>query len=192
MTTRDQSLVRRIRRGDAEAFDELVDRYQSPLLGYVTGMCGDPAAAEDIVQDLFLRLLHGLPGYRERGRLKSYLFTLARNATLDLLRRKPHLSLDGRSAEAGVGERLRRAEPVAGDDPQRAAELAEDRRRLAAALARLSETQREVILMHHFGGLTFANISKLTGVPLGTALARSHYGLRKLRGLLARSKTVET
>ncbi len=64
MTTRDSSLVRRIRRGDAEAFDELVDKYQSPLLGYVAGMCGDPAAAEDVVQDLFLALrdlLQSLP-----------------------------------------------------------------------------------------------------------------------------------
>lgn len=175
-----------MRRGDTEAFNELVDRYQSPLIGFVIGMCGDPAAAEDVVQDVFLRLLRGLPGYREQGRLKSYLFTLARNATLDLLRRRPHLSLDDRADGEEVWTRLQRDEPVAGNDPQRAIEQAQDRRRLDAALARLSDVQREVILMHHFGGLTFANISEITGVPLGTALARGHYGLRKLRGFLAR------
>ncbi|MBI2570211.1 MAG: sigma-70 family RNA polymerase sigma factor [Candidatus Schekmanbacteria bacterium] len=172
----DRALVLGYKRGNTAAFEALMNRYQRPLLGYVAGMVGDRALAEDLVQETFMRFIRGLDDYREKDRFRAYIFTVARNVAIDHLRRKHEQPTE---LDCAVRE-------DSGKDPDcRAAEL-QCREAVLEALAALPAEQREVILLRFFGDLSFAEIAGQTGIPLGTALGRSYYGLRKLRSLLGR------
>jgi RNA polymerase sigma-70 factor, ECF subfamily len=130
-------LVRRIRRGDSEAWEELIARYEGRLLAYVEGRTRDRAAAEDVVQESLVGLLTSLPNYDERRPLESYLFSIIAHKLTDLLRRegrRPTLPLvPGGSSDAGGWEppgRTRPASSIARSSERRNLE----RRALTAAL----------------------------------------------------------
>lgn len=134
----DALLVVRVREGDAEAWDELIARYEGRLLAYVEGRTRDRAAAEDIVQETFLGFLTSLPNYDARRSLESYLFSIAAHKLTDYLRRegrRPALPLlrGGASDTSGwePAGRARVASSLARSSERRALE----RRALAAALS---------------------------------------------------------
>jgi RNA polymerase sigma-70 factor, ECF subfamily len=171
----DLALLERWHAGDRSAAAELVQRHQRPLLGFLLSMCGERALAEDLLQETFLRVLERLVRYEEHGRFRALLFQIARNLCSDHFRtRKRRLP-----AETGTLEAL-----PDGQDAERG--LLEEQRtaRLHQALAMLPDEQREVVLLHHYSGLTFREIAELQGCPLGTSLGRMHYALKRLRALL--------
>src|SRR5262249_45263752 len=88
MDRSDDDLARGLRRGDREAFAAFFDRYSGPLLGYLAGMVGDPALAEDLVQETMLRVFRNIERYRERGMFKAWVFRIASNLALTHLRRR--------------------------------------------------------------------------------------------------------
>jgi RNA polymerase sigma-70 factor (ECF subfamily) len=87
------STLRRAQRGDARAFESLVAAYETPVYNYILRMVGDRVLAEDLTQDVFLRIYHGLPGFSLRCRFTTWLFQIAKHRVLDELRareRRPH------------------------------------------------------------------------------------------------------
>lgn len=161
----DVDLLLAHRGGDVEAFGALYDRYGDRLYFYARSLTGDGEAAEDLVQEAFLRLLR-MESPRPGDRLASFLFTVIRNLAVDARRR------------AAVRGRTLQARPADEGAPDLAIDVEELLRTLPA-------DQREVVLLKVYGGLTFAEISEVTTHKLPTIASRFRYALEKLAGPLA-------
>jgi RNA polymerase sigma-70 factor (ECF subfamily) len=121
----DDLLVRRIRSGEPEAWNELIARFEGRLLGYVSRRVANRAAAEDVVQETFIGFLTSLPNFDRRQPLEGYLFSIAAHKLTDMLRR------EGRRPQV----------PLTGDDSSEGRELP-GRSRPASSIARSSERRR--------------------------------------------------
>jgi RNA polymerase sigma-70 factor (ECF subfamily) len=179
-------LLDRAQRGDADALGSLVGRYSRRVFGLLYRLTGSRDVAEDLMQETFLRLVRTIGRYEHVGRFESWLFRIAANLARDRARqfgrRGEMAPLAVTSDECyGVGEPMGQG----GDDPREAVETREDAKRLAASIDRLSDAEREVILLRHYSELPFREIAALLGIPLGTALARAHRALNRLRDDLA-------
>lgn len=178
------SLVADAQRGDPSAFDALVDRYSPRLYAFVWRLAG-PRDAEDMVQDVFLRIVKSIGKYDHRDRFDAWVFRIALNVVRDRARRLKHAprlgEIDADEFACAPGD----PGSIEGDSSPSAGGLsAVERDRVQAAVAALPDHEREVILLRHCAELTFAEIAEMLGAPLGTALARAHRGLRRLRQVL--------
>jgi RNA polymerase sigma-70 factor (ECF subfamily) len=177
-----RTLVASARTGDGEAYRALLDAYGPRLYGYFLRATARHHDAEDLLGELMLRLVSKLDRYDDRGRFEPWLFRIAANMVRDRIRRfrtsPPPASL---SAESDSGAtRAEQLEAVTVD--VEAGLLAEEASAdLHEALGRLDVTTREMILLRHFGQMSFKEIAEVFDCPLGTALARVHRGLKSLR-----------
>jgi len=179
-TSEDRGSVMRRERGlDAAALDEIVDAYAGRLYGFFQRMLGGREEAEDLVQEVFVRVVKSMAEYREVGRFEAWLFRIAGNLARDRLRREPRETALGN--REGDREDNRQKALGISTDACLSLERREDVDRLQECLLKLPSAEREVILMRHFGELSFAEIAEYTAAPLGTVLARAHRGLAKLR-----------
>lgn len=181
-------LIRRAQTRETAAFDALVDRYSTRLYGYLYRLTGSRHDAEDLLQELFVRVVRMIGRYEHDGRFEAWLFRIATNLVRDRVRRVRAAPMTT-SGEAD-NERLREmAAEGESADPSRQMRTAEDADRLQWALSRLSDAEREVVMLRHFSDLSFKDIAAMMNTPLGTALARAHRGLGRLRELM--SETTE-
>jgi RNA polymerase sigma-70 factor, ECF subfamily len=179
--TSDQDLVARVTRGDSGALDELYQRHARSVYSLILHIVRDPSTAEDVTQDVFLKLWRQSESYRpERGALSSWLLSVAHNRAIDVVRRR-RLREEYRLPETqDVGELV--ADGVL--DPGDAAGIADMAIIVRRALQQIPEAQRRAIEMAFFQGKTHVEISEELGEPLGTAKTRIRLGMRKLRSLL--------
>lgn len=184
-----ERLIERAQGGEPDAFGDLADLYAPRLFGYLYRLLGQKEEAEDLVQEVFVRVVRTLDRYEHDGRFEAWLFRIATNLARDLIRRRSRglkgTSFDqlGAGAETSTSswERLRDSTV---ENSGAASELSDEVDRLQEAMGRLPDAEREVILMRHYGNMSFQDIADVMGTPLGTALARAHRGLRKLRSWL--------
>ena len=167
---------------DPTTFARVYDEHGPAVYGTALRVLGNPAAAQDVAQDVFLRLWRRPGAFdQRRGDLGVYLRLMARSRALDLWR----------SAQAGgrATDRVKisagRDEPRADEQPGAAAERGEERRTVRAALQALPESQREAVVLAYWGGLTAGEIAARSGVPIGTAKSRVRLGLQRMRAELA-------
>jgi RNA polymerase sigma-70 factor (ECF subfamily) len=171
--------------GSPEGFSALLEGYGPRLYGYFFRATGSHHDAEDLLGEMMLRLVKRLKSYDDRGRFEPWLFRIAANMVRDRIRRSrtspPPVSL---SAEDDSGGTL--VEQMSGINPAVEADLLaqEASVELTGALERLDATTRQMILLRHFGEMSFRDIADLLECPLGTVLARVHRGLRALRNLM--------
>lgn len=166
--------------GDAEALGLLMERHKAAVYGYLLGLTGRPDAADDLFQEVFLKLVRNPAAYGEREKFKAWLFTVARNAAMDHFRRgraRAEVPFESDGERAGPADYA--VSPAAG--PERAAADRELGERITAALGRLSPEQREVFYLRHYSGLSFREIAELLSLPLGTVLARMSRAAALLR-----------
>jgi len=178
-------LIRRAQLQDPAAFESLVDQFGGRIFGFVYRMVGSRDEAEDLVQEVFLRVVRTIARYHEDGRFESWVFRIAANLVRDRARslgRQPG-RMELRADEGGSGDTMDGLSRVE-SGPSRPMELKEDVDQLAAALAMLPAAEREVIMLRHFSDLSFKEIAEAMGTPLGTALARGHRGLQRLREIM--------
>jgi RNA polymerase sigma-70 factor (ECF subfamily) len=187
----DESLMEAFRDGDANAFEALVWRHRRGLYNFLLRSVRNSSRAEEMLQDVFLRVIRAKDRYRRRAKFTTWVYTIARNLCVDESRRsrfRGHESLDAprrrSDGERGGATRLAsiEADQVATDDAADAPRL---RARLATAVAQLPEDQREVFLMRQFAGLSFREIGDAVGAPENTVKSRMRYALEKLRDELA-------
>jgi RNA polymerase sigma-70 factor (ECF subfamily) len=171
--------------GSATGYEGLLKAYGPRLYGYFYRATGRHHDAEDLLGEVMLRLVRELKSYDDRGRFEPWLFRIAANLVRDRIRRMrtnpPPVSIseDGRDGP-GLSDGLAAQEPAAGTGLL-AAEAGVE---LAAALERLEPRTRHMILLRHFGHMSFREIADLYHCPLGTVLAKVHRGLRSLRRLM--------
>ncbi len=162
----------RIRPGDPDALGVLYDEYAARLFAYVRSLGAAPPLAEDILQEVFMKLARRLSLGGKVRSPRAYLFTAVRNEFhrwgTRILRRSEIEASDAKGF-------LQAAAPGA---------TAEEAAAVEEALAALPRAQREVVLMKVYGGLTFAEIAGAMGTSLNTAAARYRYAIEKLRTLL--------
>jgi RNA polymerase sigma-70 factor (ECF subfamily) len=177
----DETLLQAWQAGEPSAFEALFRRWQSPLRRHLTRVLDDPAAADDLVVETFLRLQRHRARWRAGTPLRPWLFTIARNLARNRLRAA---RLWGWLPLSAVREQpapaMRHPEP---DD--------EIRRRVAAAFAALPPAQREACSLRLLADLPLDEIARVTRVPLGTVKSRLFHGLRRLRAELADLKPEE-
>jgi RNA polymerase sigma-70 factor (ECF subfamily) len=178
-------ILQRARQHDPAALQSLVDRYAGRVYGLLYRLTGRPDAAEELVQETFLRVVRTIEQYEHAGRFEAWLFRIAANLARDRFRKRKRrgetVSLD-QTPHPGTP----RVDELAGDsrDPAQQVVAAEERARLEAALQRLNDPEREILLLRHHGELSFREIAELLDIPLGTALARAHRALKRLRAEL--------
>jgi RNA polymerase sigma-70 factor (ECF subfamily) len=185
-------LKRRLLDGDEQAYEALLERFEKPVIRFIDRMIGDRAAAEDLFQETFIRILRALPNYEPRGRFSTWVFAIARNLCLDHLkykRRHPAGSLDaGRSQDGGKVIYFRDLLEAADVAPLDQVDRRESVEMIRVALTRLNDDKREALVLRIFHDLPYAEIAEITGVPVGTAKYRVHEGVRALGELV---KTIE-
>jgi RNA polymerase sigma factor (sigma-70 family) len=169
----ERALIDRFRRGDADAFADLVRPWQRRLGAYLTRMCGNAAAADDLLQETLIRVWRGLHSYDDQKRFGSWLFTIAHHVTIDHLRR-----LDRAPDEVEVPELAGPTDPSGELIARELGQLLED------AVEKLPEKQRRVFLLRQHGTLKFREIAELTGEPLSTVLGHMSYATEKLQRIV--------
>lgn len=182
--------IRLAQRGDPAAYERLVDRFGGRVYGFLYRMTGSRQDAEDLLQEVFVRVVRTIADYQHDGRFEAWLFRIAANLVRDRIRRikrAPKIISDA-AVSSGSEEETGGSSPGgmgASTGPASAAlESREDLEALNAALATLPEPEREVIMLRHFSELSFKDIAIALNCPLGTALARAHRGLGHLRNLM--------
>jgi RNA polymerase sigma-70 factor (ECF subfamily) len=175
--------------GDASAFEALYDIVVPGLYRFVYRFVLDAQRAEDVVQDVFVKLIDAAPDFSSRQRVVPWVYRVARNRCVDLSRRLKYrraTSLDT-GATAGGDDESAGIDPVDrnGAPPESVPARNETCDAVHAALGRLSPEQREIVLLKEFSGLKFREIADLLGIPESTAKSRLFTALRKLRDDLA-------
>lgn len=171
----------KLRQGDPDTLLALVVRYQHRLYRYLLRLVRDPAAAEDLFQQTWLRVAQNLRRYDPRRSFEAWLFSLAHNLAIDHLRRRTPESLD-EPLPSGTP----RHEQVAAAEPDALARYlaAEQAGQLAAAIQELPAVYREALTLRFEEGLKLEEIAEVSGVPLSTVKSRLRRGLENLRGTL--------
>lgn len=163
---------------DPRAAEELYGRFASRIYGLGIVMLGNDAAAQDLVQDTFVKLWRNADRYdTARGRLETWVLLVARSLAIDSLRRRV---LESRSLEA-LGPPVEADDRPGPDDLAATGDMAARARR---AMGSLSDEQRAALELAYFGGKTSAEVAEMEGIPVGTAKTRIRDGLIRLRDAL--------
>jgi len=174
----DRDVLARVSNGELDALQDLYDRYRTMAYSIALRITADASLAEDVVQDAFLGAWRNAARYVEgRGSVKTWLLSIVHHRAVDAVRRRrPTTELPEAEAPAPRALTLPDVwQEVAGNL---------DRAEIAAALATLSDVQREAIELAYFGGLTQQEIAAQTATPLGTVKSRMRLGLLAMRRVL--------
>lgn len=171
----DKLLILRFKRGSDEALRKIYEKYERPMLTVAGGLLNSRDAAEDVVHDVFVALARSPQRLRLTGSLRSYLTTCVANLARDRLRASKRRARNPKDGNTGDS-----------DDQTPLSQLAQSEAatHLIDAMSRLPAEQREVIVMHLNGGMTFRAIAAARGISINTAQSRYRYGIDKLRSLL--------
>lgn len=167
----DHLIMQEVRDGRVERLAILFERHHIALFNYFLRLTGNRAAAEDLVQEVFTRILKYRTTYQGEDKFVVWMFKIARNAHIDLLRRqKPAFSLDEQYEELRDS-----ALP-----PEERLEREEDAALVAKALARLSPRKQEIIVLSRFQNMKYREIADLLECPVGTVKAMVHRAVQEL------------
>jgi len=169
-------LIQRLNQGDMQTLREVYDLTKHDLMTLATALVSDRNTAEDVVHEVFARLVSLRGTIRIRGNLRGYLLCAVANTARNALR--------GRSRAVAVPDEDRPEPADSGQGPDQVVAQDEEQRRLTQALDQLPLEQREVVLLRHYADMRFRAIARAQGVSVSTAQGRYHYAIQKLRTLL--------
>jgi RNA polymerase sigma factor (sigma-70 family) len=167
-------LMRGVRDGDVAKLGSLFERHHTALFDFFCRTLGDRAAAQDLVQEVFIRILKYRRTYRDEGRFATWMFHIARNVRADHVRRRRPDQLTDDMPEPAAGS----------PTPAARVEAAEDVQRLRRALMRLSDDKRELVVLARYRGMKHEDIAAVLRVEVGTVRVRLHRALKELRELV--------
>lgn len=171
----DNELMMRVREGHTSELGILFERHHERLLTHLMRMTGNRAASEDLVQEVFVRMLRFRETFRgDRGGFSGWMYTVAHNVCMDHFRR------GARREDRPLPDQ---EPPAQGPAPDDQAEKSRSIAMLRRALLMLPVEKREVLLLRRFGFKKFEEIAEILGCPVGTVKVRAHRAIRELRGI---------
>jgi len=178
-----------LKRQDAGLLDELIVRYQHRLLRYLLYLCGNREMAEDLFQEVWMRVLVRGAQFNGKARFDTWLFTIARNLVIDQRRKRTMSSLDELFEGKNNDDRPMTFEAADGEPTpfDRFSNL-EDRERIAGALMQLDTLYREVLVLRFHEELSLEEIAKVTRAPLSTVKSRLYRGMAAIKPKLDRNR----
>ena len=175
--TPDEDLARAAQQGDRAALNTLIRRHHGPLLGFLYRMTGgDRTLGEDLVQESFLRVTQSIGQYQYPRRFKPWLYAIATNLARDHYKRA-----DTRRVDSFEPMDLH---PAADPSPEFSLIAADSGREVITALASLSDSQRETIILRYYQDLSLEEIAEVLTIPVGTVKSRLSIGLRRLKVIM--------
>src|SRR5580700_5081017 len=181
MESETSAIARGLRRRDPDLLDRLIEQYQHRLLRYLIHLAGNRELAEDLFQETWIRVIERGHQYDGRHEFSTWLYAVARNLTIDYLRRKSPVSLDGLMEDEDHA-------PLEPADPRPAAwevvQQHEQAERIGAALVSIPAEYRETVVLRFQEGLALDEIATVTGAKLGTVKSRLYRGLNMLMSQL--------
>lgn len=171
---KEKQLIARAQKGDRAAFAALVRAHQDEVYTLARRLVGDPHLASDVAQEALIRAWRALPKFRGDARLSTWLYRITVNTSWT------HKERANRHATSSIDEHYDIAAPEGADHPVVAGEMLELRRRLRAALDRLPEGQRQVVVMKDIHGWSHAEIAEATGISVTAAKVRLHRARARL------------
>lgn len=180
-----RAMIAAARSGGEEAYRQLLAGYGPRLYGYFYRATRSHHDAEDLLGEVMLRLVRRLGDYDDRGRFEPWLFCVAANLVRDRIRRA-RANPTPMSLEAGSDAGMALVESLSGPDVAVDGDVLADEvsEELSSALARLDERSRQMVLLRHFGEMSFKEIAEVFECPVGTVLAKVHRALKSLRVVL--------
>lgn len=181
----DEQLLARLRAGDRSVFGALVRRYERELFGYLRRYVGDDDLADDVFQNTFIAVFRKIGQYEPGRAARPWLYAVATNQAIDALRkrnRQGDRSADARTApdEEGEPRPLFELVPAPGPGPGEVADRAEQAELVRAAVDRLPDLLRQVVVLAYFQGLKYRDIADALDIPVGTVKSRLHAATTKL------------
>jgi RNA polymerase sigma-70 factor (ECF subfamily) len=168
MLAPDEDLMLEVRNGAGETLGVLFDRYHAPLYNFYAKLTGDRTLSEDLVQEVFLRILKYRQSYQPGTPFRAWIYQIARNARVDHYRKTPkHITFEPEMAP-----------PVM---PKDAAQHSEEAELLHRAMMQMPEEKREILILSRFQELKYEEIARLLGCELGTVKTRIHRAVQELR-----------
>lgn len=173
-TASEDKLIELAKGGDRQAFGQLIRHHRQGVVNVVYRMCGDTHLAEDAAQEAFIKAWDKLPSYRPHSAFRNWVYRIATNVALDVLRReKKQVDLDTVSLAS------------AAEGPEASLEKAERSDLIKQAVLQLPAASRAVLVLREYEGLAYKEIADALDIPIGTVMSRLSYGRNLLRKALA-------
>jgi RNA polymerase sigma-70 factor (ECF subfamily) len=180
-----EELLQAVGRGDERAFELLMDRHRLELINFFFQLVWDRHLAEDLAQEVFVRLYTNAPHYRPTAKFRSYLYRVARSCWIDQHRRTKSRRLErSLDAETDTGRSLSDFLVFMDEQPEETARKGEFVKDLVGAIDSLPADYKVVFILSQVEGLRYREISEVLGIPEGTVKSRMFSCLKKIRGAL--------
>src|SRR5581483_720520 len=179
----DAALMLRVKRGDSEAFAELVNKYKQPVMNVIYRVLRDPTEAEDLAQNVFVQVYKSADRYKASARFTTWLFTIARNLCLNEIRRRsrhPADSLEGSHSDSEDQPNRQFEDPKTASPPDTLLSR-ELEQKVEQALAELPENQRTAIVLCRQEELSYEEIAEVLGCSLSATKSLIHRGREALK-----------
>ena len=174
-----ENIIARARRGDADAFEQLVVAYRDQVFRLALRMCGNEADADEVAQEAFLSAWKALPNFRGDSRFSTWLYQLTSHAAIDLMRREKRQIAAEDITEVST--------PDPGPSPQQQAERSETRQAVRDAMGQLSPEYRQIVVLRFLQELSYEEIGAVLKLPPGTVKSRLNRAKSQLKDILSKS-----
>jgi RNA polymerase sigma-70 factor (ECF subfamily) len=178
----DNELIQLFQEGNTRAFDALIDRHQERIYNAILFMVKDSYLAEDLIQDIFIKIIHNLKlnKYNDEGKFLPWALRIAHNFCVDHFRKVKRTPTIKTSDDQDLFEVIKHSDHPADYKMTRT----QTHRNIQELVDLLPEEQREIIVLRHYANLSFKEIAQMTNCSINTALGRMRYGLINLRKMM--------
>lgn len=181
----DQELITAVLRGRQECYGDLLSRYESRLINYLSRMLRNRDAAHDVAQEVFIKIYQALDRYDDRYKFSTWLFRVAQNAAIDYIRKQRVKLVSMQTSGSDDGEGREWEFPSSDPGPYRDSRNRERGEAIQDSIAHLPWEYRELIVLRHFGELSYDEIAELKKMPLGTVKNKLFRGRQMLKEKLS-------
>ena len=177
----DEDLMMAVRDGDVDQLEVLFERYREPLYDFFGRLTGNRSVSEDLVQDVFVRILKYRGTYRETHRFSTWMYRIARNSRIDYLKRHmPEVS-------DPTPDLVAQTSP-----PGRRLEESEEKALLQRAMMQITEANRELLILLRYQEMKYEDIAELLGIEIGAVRTRVHRAMKELRDTFLKLRSNES
>ncbi len=182
----EKEIIEKCKKGDEAAFDELVERHQSKVINMCYGMLSDREDAYDAAQEVFLRVYRHIGSFKGQSSLSTWIYRIVVNVCSDALRKRGKTIVTSLSEEDGDKPVLEIADDS--PSPDEAAQRNETVEMVRAAIAKLKDEYREVVLLCDIEGMSYDEAAEAIGCPMGTVKSRLNRARKSLRKILSEKR----